>query len=67
MTQNLYVCALTLNLFQLFTVVGLQKKYFKTWQIGKDIKTSEPTDKDPIVDKEAENELEEVMTRNIPL
>ncbi|XP_028416415.1 sodium/calcium exchanger NCL2-like [Dendronephthya gigantea] len=43
--------------------VGLQKKYFKTWQIGKDIKTREPTDKDPIIDKEAEDELEEAADK----
>jgi hypothetical protein len=44
----------------LFCSVGLQKKYFKTWQISKDIKPKEPSEKDPIINKEAENELEEV-------
>lgn len=39
--------------------VGLQKKYFKTWQISKDIKKTEPSEKDPIINKEAEEELEE--------
>jgi NOL1/NOP2/fmu family ribosome biogenesis protein len=43
-----------------FHLVGLQKKYFKTWQVGKDIKPKEPSEKDPIINKEAENELEEV-------
>ena len=42
-------------------LVGLQKKYFKTWQVGKDIKKKEPSEKDPIINKEAEDELEEVM------
>ena len=38
-------------------LVGLQKKYFKTWQVA----PKEPSEKDPIINKEAENELEEVQ------
>lgn len=38
-------------------LVGLQKKYFKTWQVA----PKEPSEKDPIINKEAESELEEVF------
>ncbi|XP_028412363.1 sodium/calcium exchanger NCL-like [Dendronephthya gigantea] len=40
--------------------IGLQKKYFATWQVAKDIPDKPPSEKDPIINKEAESELEEV-------